>query len=46
MSKGELQTVMLMIDEGESVADSSTFLALQDSITIEYLHWEEYKVTA
>ena len=42
----ELQVVMLGVDEGESTADSSTFSAPQDIIAIEYLHWEEYKVTA
>ena len=42
----ELQAVMLELDEGESTADSITFSAPQDSITIKYTHWEEYKVTA
>ena len=42
----KLQAVMLIIDVGESMADSSSFSALQDSITIEYPHWKEYKVTA
>ena len=31
---------------GEFAANSSTFSALQVSITIKYPHWEEYKVLA
>ena len=46
MVKEELQTVMLMGVEGESTADSSIFSAPQDSITLEYPHQEEYKVSA
>ena len=46
MVKEELQAIMLIGNEDESMADSSIFSALQDSITFEYLHQEEYKVSA
>ena len=46
MVKEELQAILLMGVEGESMADSSIFSGLQDSITLEYLCWEEYKVSA
>ena len=38
----ELQAIMLVDVEGDFTANSSTFSASQDSITIEYPHWEEY----
>ena len=37
----ELQAIMLIINEGELTVDSSILSGLQDSISIEYLHWEE-----
>ena len=43
MVKEELQAIMLIGVEGESTA---VFSALQDSITLEHLCGEEYKVSA
>ena len=46
MVKEELQAITLIGVERESVADSSIFSAQQDSITLDYPHWEEYKFSA
>ena len=44
--KEELQNIMLMGVEGGVYSNSSISLAPQDSITLEYQCWEEYKVSA
>ena len=46
VGREELQAIILIVDEGESTADSSIFSAPQDSIITEHLHQEEYKVSA
>ena len=45
MMKEESQAIMLKVDEREFRANSSIFSVLQDSITLKYLHQEEYKVS-
>ena len=44
--KEELQAIMLMGVKGGVHGNSSISSALQDSITLEYPRWEEYKVSA
>ena len=44
--KEELQAIMLIGVEGGVHSNSSISSVLQDSITLEYLCWEEYKVSA
>ena len=44
--KDELQAIMLIGVEGGIHGNSGISSALQDSITLEYPHWEEYKVSA